>query len=31
MYIVDGLNVFEIARIFEVPVGLITYSKKQTQ
>ena len=31
MCIVDGLSVFEIARMFEVPVGLITYSKKQTQ
>lgn len=27
----DGLSIFEIARMFEVPVGLITYSKKQTQ
>lgn len=27
----DGLSIFEIARIFEVPVGLITYSNKQTQ
>ena len=27
----DELSIFEIARMFEVPVGLITYSKKQTQ
>jgi Zn-dependent peptidase ImmA (M78 family) len=27
----DGLSIFEIARTFEVPVGLITYSKKQKQ
>lgn len=31
MCIVNGLSVFEIARMFEVPVGLITYSKNQTQ
>lgn len=27
----DELSIFEIARMFEVPVDLITYSKKQTQ
>ena len=31
MCIADGLSVFEIARMFEVPVGLVAYLKKQTQ
>lgn len=31
MCIANDLSVFEIARMFEVPVSLIAYSKKQTQ